>query len=113
MIRVFAHRLTARSLALVAFDSLLILSAVGAATYMRLGPRAWTFLIIENGVAKAILVAAVVQVCLYYADLYDLRSVADRYVLFTRMVHALPRPPSPWRSCTTGFRSSSSAAAFS
>ena len=89
MIRVLAHRLTGRSLILVALDSVLILSSVAAATYVRFGPGASTFLFVENGVAKAVLIAAVVQVCLYYADLYDLRSVADRYVLFTRMVQAL------------------------
>jgi hypothetical protein len=69
MIRVLAHRLTGRSLILVALDSVLILSSVAAATYVRFGPGASTFLFVENGVAKAVLIAAVVQVCLYYADL--------------------------------------------
>ena len=33
---------------------------------------------------KALLIAAVTQTCLYYADLYDLRLIADRRELFDR-----------------------------
>ena len=43
----------------------------------------------EGGVEKALLIAAVSQICLYYADLYDLRLVSDRRELFVRIVQAL------------------------
>ncbi len=43
----------------------------------------------EGGVEKALLIAAVSQICLYYVDLYDLRIVSDRRELFVRIVQAL------------------------
>ena len=42
-----------------------------------------------TGCSKTLLVAGVAQVCLYYADLYDLRLVSDRRELFIRIVQAL------------------------
>jgi sugar transferase (PEP-CTERM system associated) len=39
--------------------------------------------------AKALLIAFVCQTCLYYADLYDLRRVADRRELLVRIIQAL------------------------
>ena len=52
-------------------------------------PAAWDLMAIENGWWKAVLVAAVCQMCLYYADLYDLRVVADRRELFVRALQSL------------------------
>ena len=77
-------RLTARSLMLVACETLLIVAAVAAAAYVRLGDGAWDLLVLDNGCSKALLVAAVAQSCMYYADLYDLRIV----VRSARAVHA-------------------------
>jgi sugar transferase (PEP-CTERM system associated) len=56
---------------------------------LRLGDWAWVILVNENGAAKTLLAAGVAQVCLYYADLYDLRIAADRPELFVRIVQAL------------------------
>ena len=67
--------ITRRTLVLVAFEAVLILGAVGLAVYVRLGAQSWDAVVSENMVAKALLIAAVTQVCLYYADLYDLRAV--------------------------------------
>jgi sugar transferase (PEP-CTERM system associated) len=89
MIRLVSHRLTGRLLALVAFEMTLILAAVAAAAYMRLGDLAWVILAEENGFPKTLLIAGVCQICLYYADLYDLRVVADRRELVVRIVQAL------------------------
>jgi sugar transferase (PEP-CTERM system associated) len=83
------HRLTGRSLAFVVFETFLIVSAVAVAAYVRLGDWAWQILQEEHGVPKALLIAGVCQVCLYYADLYDLRLVSDRRELFVRIFQAL------------------------
>ncbi len=83
------HRLTIRSLTLVVFETVLIVAAVAAAAYIRLGDWAWVILVQENGAAKTLLAAGVAQACLYYADLYDLRIAADRPELFVRIVQAL------------------------
>jgi sugar transferase (PEP-CTERM system associated) len=74
---------------LVAFETILIVSAVAVAAYLRLGQRAFEILLYEDGMARALVIAAVAQGCLYYADLYDLRIVADRRELFVRIIHAL------------------------
>ena len=67
--------LTRRSLALVAFETILIVLAVALGAFLRLGTEAWTLLFHERGLEKALLIAFVCQMCLYYADLYDLRVV--------------------------------------
>jgi sugar transferase (PEP-CTERM system associated) len=45
--------------------------------------------LLEAGGPKALLIAGVVQACLYYADLYDLRLLSDRRELFIRILNAL------------------------
>jgi sugar transferase (PEP-CTERM system associated) len=81
--------LTRRSVALIAFETLLILSAVCAAAWLRLGQEASQSLMEEGALIKALLVALICQVCLYYADLYDLHAVSDRRELFIRLTQAL------------------------
>jgi sugar transferase (PEP-CTERM system associated) len=82
-------RLWARLGVLLAFEAILIVVAVGVAAYLRLGDLAWDVIVNENGAYKALLLAGVTQVCLYYSDLYDLRLVAEKRELFTRMLEAL------------------------
>jgi len=82
-------RLAPRRIVLIAFETTLIISAVAIAAYGRLGPQAWDIAVNENGIMKALFLAAVTQACLYYADLYDLRVVADRRELFIRILQAL------------------------
>jgi sugar transferase (PEP-CTERM system associated) len=89
MIRVLALRFSWRTLTLIASETALILGAVLAAAYLRLGDRAWDVLLYEGGIAKGLLVAGVTQICLYYADLYDLRLLSDRRETFVRILHAL------------------------
>src|SRR4030095_13032035 len=57
--------------------------------YLRLGEWTWTVLGNAEGLRRMLLVAGVTQVCLYYAELYDLRLLADRRELFIRIVQAL------------------------
>src|SRR5688572_26024735 len=89
MMRVLQHRLSVRSLTLVIFETILIASAVAIAAYLRLGEFAWQIAMEEQGLLKTAIIALVAQTCLYYADLYDLRLLADRQELFIRMVQAL------------------------
>jgi sugar transferase (PEP-CTERM system associated) len=81
--------LTLRSASLVVVETLLILSAVAAAAWLRLGDDVWRVLSDEHGAWKALLVAFVAQLCLYYADLYNLRAIADRRELVVRVFQAL------------------------
>ena len=46
-------------------------------------------LFVHGDIRKALLIALVCQVCLYYASLYDLRVVSDRRELFIGVVQAL------------------------
>ncbi|MEO6212648.1 MAG: TIGR03013 family XrtA/PEP-CTERM system glycosyltransferase [Vicinamibacterales bacterium] len=89
MIRLLLHRLRTRVMALVMLETILIVSAIGVAAYVRLGASGWDLLVSEHGLYKMLLVAAVCQVCLYYADLYNLRLVSDRRELFVGIVQAL------------------------
>jgi sugar transferase (PEP-CTERM system associated) len=81
--------LTLRSASLVVVETLLILSAVAAAAWLRLGDDVWRVLSDEHGAWKALLVAFVARLCLYYADLYNLRAIADRRELVVRVFQAL------------------------
>jgi lipopolysaccharide/colanic/teichoic acid biosynthesis glycosyltransferase len=87
--RALAHRFTARSVTLIVFETVLLVSAIVAAAYLRMGDAAWEALVSENGPLKILLIVGVAQTCLYYADLYDLRVVSDRRELFIRIIQAL------------------------
>jgi sugar transferase (PEP-CTERM system associated) len=84
MARIFMQRVTWRMLALLASEALLIIGAVLLAAHARIG---LDFTQIE--VSKALLIAAVCQLCLYYADLYDFRVLCDRREVFLRLLQAL------------------------
>jgi len=81
-------RLTIRSATLIGFETLLIMSAVFVGAAIRLGPDVQVQLV-NHGLLKMLLVAGVAQLCLYYAELYDLRVVSDRRELLVRIVQAL------------------------
>src|SRR5688500_9577406 len=85
LIQAFPQRLAT----LILFESVLILSAVAAGAYARLGDAAWLMFRTDDGVSKALLIAAVCQACLYFSELYDLRRITDRRQLFVRMLQAL------------------------
>ena len=89
MIRLLLHRLTTRVMALVLLETMLIVLAVAVAAYIRVGSAGWQLLIDEQGILKILLAAVVCQLCLYYADLYNLRLVSDRRELFVGIVQAL------------------------
>jgi sugar transferase (PEP-CTERM system associated) len=89
MTRAWALRLTGRSFTLIACETALILLAVVTAAYVRLGVDGWDSLVTDGGLRKALLIAFVAQLCLYYADLYDFRLLSDRRELFIRILNAL------------------------
>jgi sugar transferase (PEP-CTERM system associated) len=89
MAKILRHRVSWRLLLLIGCETALIIEAVVFAAWLRLRSAAWDLMATENGWWKAGLVAAVCQLCLYYADLYDLRIVADRRELFVRALQSL------------------------
>jgi sugar transferase (PEP-CTERM system associated) len=89
MNRVMPRGVTPRGVFLVIAESGLIIVAVGVAAYVRLGEWTWIVMSEEHGLPKALLIAAVCQLCLYYCDLYDFRKIADRRDLFVRIAQAL------------------------
>jgi sugar transferase (PEP-CTERM system associated) len=89
MSRLFVQRLTGRAAGLVALETALIVASATVAVYIRLGDWAVQIMFHEHGLSKTLLIAAVCQICLYYAELYDLRLVSDRREMFMRMAQAL------------------------
>ena len=90
MRRALGGHLTGRTAALISLETLLIVASVVLATYLRL--RQWPWQEVTEGggdLVKALLIALVCQVSLYWLDLYDLRVVADRREMFVRLVRAL------------------------
>ena len=85
--RVLNQRVFWRTIALIVGESALIVGAVIASASIRLGSDVW---LSQDGlVARALLMAVVCQLCLYYGDLYDLRVVGDRRELFVRLLQSL------------------------
>jgi sugar transferase (PEP-CTERM system associated) len=79
-----------RTALLIAFESILIVAAVAAATVLRLGIVDGTALLgTPDKFAKALLLAGVCQVCLYFGDLYNLKIVSHRGELVIRILQAL------------------------
>jgi sugar transferase (PEP-CTERM system associated) len=78
-----------RSIVLAAGETSLLIAAVGAATYVRLGDAALPMLADVQGMLRVLLIVAVCQISLHYADLYDLRAVADIRDLLVRLLQAL------------------------
>lgn len=82
-------RISGRLSSLLACEGASIVGVIVLATRLRLPDTWWQVLTVENGLAKAILITIVCQVCLYYSALYDLRLVSDRRELFVRSLQAL------------------------
>jgi sugar transferase (PEP-CTERM system associated) len=88
MARVLLRGVTLRATALIACETGVILGSVYVAAFLRLGDVAdlrWS----KNILPQAALIAGVTQLCMYFADLYDFRTVSDRRELFVGAVQAL------------------------
>jgi sugar transferase (PEP-CTERM system associated) len=68
-------------------ETALIIGAMYVAAVIRLGERGLIHMTLN--IHKALLVAGVTQLWLYFGDLYDFRVISDRRELFVRAVHAL------------------------
>ena len=80
---------SARTVLLIGCEAALILGSVMLAVWVRLGRVELDQMLLDQGLLKALLITVCCQFCLYYADLYDLRIVADRRELFVRTLQAL------------------------
>ena len=87
--RAITRVLTGRSVGLVAFETILIVGVIVSAAFVRFGGDAPEFIAAGDGIVRFLVVAAVLQTCLYYADLYNIRTLADRRELFVRFVQAI------------------------
>ncbi len=88
--KAFAASIGRRALGLILFETVLIMVAVCVGAAIRLGIHdAWELLYVHGDIRKALLIALVTQLCLYFADLYDFRVITDRRELFVRAVQAL------------------------
>jgi sugar transferase (PEP-CTERM system associated) len=85
----YQFQFTFRRVLLVVGETALIVIAIALAARMRLEEYAWQVLVNEGGWWKTGLAAGVTQLCLYYADLYDVRRLSDRPELFVRIAQAL------------------------
>ena len=73
-----------RTAGLIVCETVVIVGAVYLAAFLRLSE----FSFVER-LPKALLIAGVTQLCLYFADLYDLRVISDRRELFLQATQAL------------------------
>ena len=76
-----------RSVALIVCETLVVLGAVSVAAYVRLGfvDLSWSTGILP----KALLIAVITQLCLYFGDLYDFRILSDRRELVVRALQSV------------------------
>lgn len=85
-----AGQLSTRTPFLILLETVMIVLAVALAAAIRLGPaEGLVVLTTASGLAKAAIVTGIGQLCLFFADMYDLRAVADRRELFVRLLRAL------------------------
>src|SRR5262245_44167466 len=80
---------TWRSVVLLGGETAVLTLAVALGSYLRLQDDAWTMLAGPAGMLRVLLIVLVCQVCLHYADLYDLRSITDLRDLLVRLFQAL------------------------
>jgi sugar transferase (PEP-CTERM system associated) len=78
-----------RLIALVLVEHAVIVCAVFVAAAVRLSLPDAPKLDLTDLIWRASLIAGVLQVCLHYCDLYDLRIIADRRDLITGLINAL------------------------
>ncbi len=79
---------TWRSVVLLVGEMALLVFAVELGSYLRL-QDAWTPLADAAGIFRVLLIVVVCQVCLHFADLYDLRTITDTRDLLIRLFRAL------------------------
>jgi len=80
---------TWRSVLLVAGETVLLVAAVVISSVIIGQERAWELLLDNTALLRVLLIVVTCQVCLHYADLYDLRSIKTTRELVTRLMRAI------------------------
>ena len=80
---------TWRSTVLIGGETVLLVAAVAAGSYFRLGNDAWVMLGHPAGMLRVLVIVSVCQLCLHYADLYELRTISGPRDLLVRLFQAL------------------------
>ena len=70
-------------------ESGLLVAAVAASAYLRMGQSGFQELTMPSGLLKVLLIVGVLQVCLSYSDLYELRTLAGTRDVLLRLLQAL------------------------
>jgi sugar transferase (PEP-CTERM system associated) len=80
---------TWRSFILVAGETALLIAAVVISSMLIGGPQAWELLIDNTAIFRVALIVVVCQLCLHYADLYDLRTITTKRDFVSRLMRAI------------------------
>lgn len=80
---------TWRSVLLVAGETALLVAAVVTSSIVIGGSYAWSLLTDDTAFIRVLLIVLVCQLCLHYADLYDLRTIIGRGDLARRLLRAI------------------------
>src|SRR5688572_991466 len=80
---------TWRSILLIAGETVALVAAVAISSLIIGRERAWELLVDDTALLRVLLIVVTCQVCLHYADLYDLRSINTTRELVTRLMRAI------------------------
>src|SRR5687767_11261262 len=80
---------TWRSVVLVAGETALLVAAVVIASVMVGGSQAWDLVTDDTAIFRVLLIVLVCQLCLHYADLYDLRTITTKRDLVERLLRSV------------------------
>ncbi|MDI7259214.1 MAG: capsular biosynthesis protein CpsE, partial [Thermodesulfobacteriota bacterium] len=89
ILKIFNHYTPIRKLFFFFLESLFILGMVVLGAYLRFFSDPGSFSTYEGLFPKALLIVALVQLCLYYFDLYDLRIFRSNLELAIRLLQSL------------------------
>ena len=80
---------TWRSFFLVAGETALLVGAVVISSILIGGSQAWELVTDDTAIFRVLLIVVVCQLCLHYADLYDLRTITTKRDLIERLLRAI------------------------
>lgn len=80
---------TWRSFLLVTGETALLVAAVVISSVVIGGERAWELLLDDTAFLRVLLIVLTTQLCLHYADLYDLRTIRTKGDLAARLMRAI------------------------
>src|SRR6478735_8290211 len=80
---------TWRSMLLVAGETILLVLAVAMSSVIIGGEQGWDLLLDNTAFLRVLLIVVTCQLCLHYADLYDLRTIQTKGDLMTRVMRAI------------------------